>query len=80
MADQDTNWRALYVAAYLERNPAKVIERIEEAEKAMTQWQEEIAANHRSRSVEAERRTMALCLQDLRMLRQRGSYRGRATK
>lgn len=80
MADQGTNWRALYVAAYMERDPAKVIERIDEAEKAMARWQEEPGVNLRNGNVEAERRTLALCLQDLRMLRQRGSYSGRATK
>ena len=54
--------------------------RIEEAEQAMTQWQKEMGSNLRSRNVEAERRTLALCRQDLRMLRQRGSCRGRASK
>jgi len=81
MADQATNhWRALYVAAYMERDPGKVMGRIEEAEQAMTQWQKGMGSNLRSRNVEAERRTLALCRQDLRMLRQRGSCRGRASK
>ncbi|PYX83531.1 MAG: hypothetical protein DMG70_10165 [Acidobacteria bacterium] len=60
MADQATNhWRALYVAAYMERDPGKVMGRIEEAEQAMTQWQKEMGSNLRSRNVEAERRTLA---------------------
>ena len=82
MADQETNrWRAFYVAAYLERDPARVTGRIEEAEEAMAQRQEETAVNRRNRNVEAERRTLALCLQDLRMLRQRcSSPHSEATK
>lgn len=77
MADQGANnWRALYVAAYQERDPKKVIERIEEAEKAMAKWHAKTAVNRRRKNVEAERRTLALCQQDLRMLRQRGSHRG----
>ncbi len=63
------NWRDLYAAAYLERDPVKLAQRIDEAERAILQCQQEIAA--RTQDNDIERRALALCLHDLRVLRQR---------
>jgi hypothetical protein len=71
------NWRALYTAAYLERDPAKLMERIEQAERAIARCQQEITAHPDAEDdLEDERRILALCLQDLRILRERESVAG----
>lgn len=70
MTDRGSSrWRELYTAAYLERNPAKLMERIAQAERAITEYQQEITAQPEKN--QGEWQALAMCLQDLRVLRQK---------
>jgi hypothetical protein len=64
-----SRWRELYTAAYLERNPTRLTECIDQAERAIMQCQQEITTRPEKNQV--DRRTLEMCLQDLRVLRQR---------
>jgi hypothetical protein len=65
-----SRWREFYAAAYLERNPARLMERIDQAEKAIMQCQQQITAQPEN---QLESRALEMCLRDLRVLRQRES-------
>lgn len=60
-------WMELYTAAYLERDPVRLLERIREAEMAMLQRRQELdeAANLDNE----ERKSLDYSLEDLRALR-----------
>ena len=63
-----TRWMDLYTAAYLERDPARLLERIREAESAMVQRRQELAMA--GTADDEERKSLDYSLADLRVLRE----------
>lgn len=69
MAQQiSAKWMDLYTAAYLERDPVLLIQRIREAEDAILERQRQVSAEQED---PAERKSLEYSLEDLRLLREK---------
>lgn len=66
-------WMELYTAAYLERDPVRLLERIREAESAMVQRRQELACA--DSVAEEEKKSLDYSLEDLRALREQEKSR-----
>lgn len=66
-------WMELYTAAYLERDPVLLLERIREAEAAMIQRRQEL--DSAATSDDEERKSLDYSLEDLRLLREQENRR-----
>jgi hypothetical protein len=68
-----TRWMELYTAAYLERDPVRLLERIREAELAIAQRRQELRAAGSGN--EEEKKSLDYSLEDLRVLREQENSR-----
>jgi hypothetical protein len=64
---ESSHWKDLYQAALLELNPVKLKERVELAERAVRQRQQELMAHSSIRTTEAQ--SLIDALQSLRVLK-----------